>query len=104
MMALGKLQDDRGVVPIASRLLVPEDRREASAALQALGPKAETEVLKGLQTPDKDLLLELLKILKVIGTKASVKPLKYVAQVAVQLKQRDVAEAALLALQEVGKR
>jgi predicted Zn finger-like uncharacterized protein len=104
MAALGKLQDERGILPIAARLLVPEDRKEASAALQALGPKAEPEVLKGLQTPDKDLLLELLRILKAIGTKASVKPLQYVLQVSLQLKKRDVAEAAAAALQEIGKR
>jgi HEAT repeat protein len=104
MTALGKLQDDRAVAAIAARLTVGEDRRDASAALQALGPKAELEVLKYLQSSEEDVVIEVCRILKVIGTKLSVKTLRYVAQVAAQLKKQKLYDAAVVALQECSKR
>jgi predicted Zn finger-like uncharacterized protein len=106
MMALGKLHEESAVGPVAKRLLVGEDRRDASAALQALGPKAEKTVLQALSNPEKDVRMEACKILKVIGTnnKTTVNTLTLAFQQCRVLKRADEAEAVLLALQEIKTR
>jgi predicted Zn finger-like uncharacterized protein len=106
MLALGKLQDERGAAPLAARLPVFEDRREASDALKALGPKAEKEVAKYLGHMDKDVRLEACRILRAIGTnnKPILRTLATLRDQSIVLNQRDVAEAAARAIQDMRKR
>jgi predicted Zn finger-like uncharacterized protein len=106
MLALGKLQDERGAAPIAARLPVGEDRRAASDALKALGPKAEKEVARYLSHTDKDVRLEACRILRAIGTnnKPILRTLALLRDQSIVVNQRDVAEAAALAIQDMRKR
>lgn len=76
---LGKLQNDRAIAPLARQLGTPDDRREASKALQAMGSKAEKEVVARLGDPDNEVRMEACRILKVIGTHSSVAKLREVA-------------------------
>ncbi|HJT77176.1 MAG TPA: HEAT repeat domain-containing protein, partial [Gemmataceae bacterium] len=103
MLALGKLQEEKAAAPIAAHLLLGEDRRAAGDALRALGPKAETEVAKYLAARDKAVVLDACKILGDIGTKKSVLVLKRVVALT-QAKQKDIAVAASLAIQQISSR
>jgi uncharacterized Tic20 family protein len=76
MDALARLKDERGVAPVAQRMMSIHDRSSASKALQAMGPMAEKEVAKYLEDNDPGTQREACKILKVIGTKASIPALE----------------------------
>jgi len=98
MEALANLKDERAVEPIAERLTEGLDRHDASKALQALGSTAELTVLKYLGSPDFPTRLEACKILKVIGTKASVRPLQAVALNRNDFVVAQAAQEALIAI------
>jgi HEAT repeat protein len=90
--ALGRLKDERGAEAVASRLSDIFDRREASQALQAMGPAAEKEVVKLLSHPDLGTRAEAKRILKVIGRNVS-----DLDQQLVSLKSPDANQRALAA-------
>src|SRR5260370_37599418 len=100
MEALGRLKDERGVAPIAQRLTSVHDRSYASKALQAMGPMAEKEVAKYLEDKDAGVQREACKILKVIGTKASIPAL----ETASKNRNRTTASSARDALNAVKAR
>jgi uncharacterized protein len=100
MATLGRLKDERGVAPVAQRLSNIHDRSFASKALIAMGPIAETEVAKNLENNDIGTQREACRILKAIGTKASIPAL----EVASRSKNRQVAAAAKDALNTVKAR
>jgi HEAT repeat protein len=104
LQALGKLKDERAVVPVAQRLLDFFDRKFAAEALINFGPKAERAVLTGLNNPDRAIRVEVCKILGVIGTNNSLKPLAQAAAVAQRKGEADVLQAALLAVQSIKDR
>jgi predicted Zn finger-like uncharacterized protein len=93
MKALGRLKEEKAIQPIALRLRDFGDRATASQALQEIGSKAEPEVLKGLREDDKGVRLEVCKILGVIGTKDSLKPLEAAAKRYAQANDREMATA-----------
>src|SRR5262249_25692055 len=66
--ALGRLKDARAAEAVAGRLPELSDRGKASAALQAMGPKAAGAVAKYLTHADLWVRLEVCKVLKAIGT------------------------------------
>jgi hypothetical protein len=99
--ALGNLKDARAVTPVTLRLLLPQDRKNASKTLQNLGPMAEKEVLKHVDDPDADLRVEICRILKRIGTRESVQALQTLKD---KDKERRVRVAALEALTAVNSR
>jgi predicted Zn finger-like uncharacterized protein len=72
--ALGRLKDERGLEAIAGRL--QWDRAKVSANLVAAGPIAEKAVWPALASKDAGVRLEACKILKAIGGKDSIEPLK----------------------------
>src|SRR5262249_8119259 len=86
--------------PIARRLSDFADRREASRALQALGPVAEKAGMPLLDSSDRGVPEEACNILKVIGTRESLDSLNKVAS------GRDprLKRAAQAAIQEIMKR
>jgi uncharacterized Tic20 family protein len=100
MEALARLKDERGVAPVAQRLPNVHDRSHASKALIAMGPVAEKEVAKYLETNDIGVQREACRILKAIGTKASIPAL----EAASRSKNRQVAAAAKDALNTVKAR
>jgi HEAT repeat protein len=71
MTALANLKDERGIEPIARRLIDFGDRAQVSKSLQAFGSKAEKELLKYLKHDDWGIRLEVCRILKVIGSRQS---------------------------------
>jgi S1-C subfamily serine protease len=71
MTALANLKDERGIEPIARRLIDFSDRAQVSKSLQAFGSKAEKELLKYLKHDDWGIRLEVCRILKVIGSRQS---------------------------------
>jgi len=100
MATLGRLKDERGVAPVAQRLSNIHDRSSASKALIAMGPIAEKEVAKYLENSDAGTQREACRILKAIGTKASIPPL----EAASKNRNRTTASAAKDALQTIQKR
>lgn len=100
METLGRLKDPRGAAPVAQRLTNIHDRSHASKALQAMGPIAESDVAKYLSERDAGLKSEACKILKVIGTQASIPDL----EAASRDKNKNVANAAKSALSAVRMR
>jgi hypothetical protein len=76
--ALGNLKDERAAVPVAECLLDSNTRGEAGKALEAIGPKAEKEVIKFLKHDNIFLRANACGILKIIGTKESIKPLQQI--------------------------
>lgn len=76
MDALARLKDERGVAPVAHGLISIHDRSNASKALQAMGPIAEKEVAKYLEDKDAGTQREACRILKAIGTQASIPALE----------------------------
>jgi hypothetical protein len=101
MEALGRLRDARAVQPLALRLALPSDRKHAGQALQNLGPAAEPEVVKYLHDPDEAVQIEACKVLKRVGTKASVPALQVLAQ---EKKKRALQVAAQDALNAINGR
>jgi hypothetical protein len=100
METLARLKDPRGAAPVAQRLTNIHDRSHASKTLQAMGPIAESEVAKLLAERDAGVRIEACKILRVIGTKASIADL----ETASRDKNRNVANAAKSALSAVRMR
>jgi len=98
MDTLANLKDERAVEPIAERLTEIHDLHIASKALQAMGSMAELAVSKYLGNPEFTTRLEACKILKVIGTKASVRPLQAVAVNRNDFVVAKAAEEALTAI------
>lgn len=101
---LSKMKDQRAAGAIAQRVPSPLDRDHASKALQAMGAMAEPDVINLLNHQDRLVRLEACKILRVIGTRASLAPLQTAGQNAIKLKQKDVAEAAALATTAINRR
>lgn len=101
---LSKVKDQRAAGAIAQRVPSPLDRDHASKALQGMGSMAEPDVINLLNHGDRLVRLEACKILRVIGTRASLAPLQAVAQNALKVKQRDLAEAAALATTAINRR
>jgi HEAT repeat protein len=77
--ALGSLDDDRAAAPLAKLLNEVYLRKDAAAALQALGPKAEKAVLALLQDGMPPARAEACKLLQAIGTGASLPTLEPLA-------------------------
>jgi hypothetical protein len=100
LKTLGKLKDPTSIPSVARRLTDPKDRKFASEALKAFGSPAEEEVVKYLQQPEKEVRVEVCRILHKIGTKASVPALEETAKA----KERDVANEARNAIKEINKR
>lgn len=80
MAALGKLKDDRSFDKLVEQLAVDQNRAHASQALQAVGSGAEKAVHKALKHENLWVRTEACKVLKVIGTKASVESLETAAK------------------------
>jgi predicted Zn finger-like uncharacterized protein len=76
IQALGKIKDDRAAPALTVSLLNPSDRDQAANALLAIGPGAEKPVLTGLKNKDPLVRVLACRILKVIGTKDSLKDLE----------------------------
>lgn len=104
MEALGKLKDERAITPLAQHLTNRDDRPHAARALQAMGPMAENEVLKYLPFPDVQVRIEACKVLKVIGTKASLPHLQATGKMAAANKQKHVVQAVDEAVQAINAR
>jgi predicted Zn finger-like uncharacterized protein len=98
MQTLGELRDERGVVPVAARLLNFFEREEAARALIAMGPMVEKTVLTGLSNQDAAVRKLVCLILAEVGTKASLSQLKR----ARNDPDQNVAAAALLAVNAIG--
>ncbi len=95
---------------MAQRLAAPGDRDAAGKALAAMGPEMgtviEAEVKSGLTNNDKNVIIEVCRILAAVGTPKSVAPLTQVGTLALRARQRDVAvaaEQAILAIKARGK-
>jgi predicted Zn finger-like uncharacterized protein len=102
MGTLGKLKDERSVVPIALRLIDFFDRETASNTLQAMGPIVEVpEVINGLANKDAAIRIEVCRILAASGTSKSLKPLNNLLKVE---KDRNVALAAASAIKMIEDR
>jgi HEAT repeat protein len=101
--ALGALKDERAAEPLAKKLTVLGDRMQASAALKALGSKAEKAVAEQLKHADWTVQLEAARVLKEIGTKASKEALEKAAEKD-NMGRGLVARAAQEALAEIAKR
>jgi HEAT repeat protein len=105
MKALGRLKEEKAIVPITQRLTDFGDRQTASQALQDIGSKAETAVATGLTHDDRGVRLEVCKILGVIGsTKDTIKKLNLAAQVAFVKKDAEMYQAANNAIQMIKSR
>jgi HEAT repeat protein len=100
--ALGPLKDERGVIPVAKRLLDGNvaTAREASKSLKAMGSIAEPAILTFLGNVNPNLRIEACRILEAIGTKESVKALTTVSRG----RDRTVAQAATKALEAINAR
>jgi predicted Zn finger-like uncharacterized protein len=101
MQVLASLKDEQGAEPVVLRVASIHDRAEAVKALVAMGPVAEKSVILGIgTTKDDGVATELCKVLGEIGTKLSVPILTR----ATKSMNRNLAQAALVALKEVNAR
>jgi hypothetical protein len=100
MQALARLQDPRGVAPIAARLEAQETRGDAKAALIAYGPLAEETVLKFLTHQVADVRVTACDILGKIGTSDTIEDLMALTKDPVQ----QVRDSARAAIAEINKR
>ena len=73
--ALGKLQDQRAVEPIARLLRNKKHRPQAVQALAGLGNVAEDAALRLLAESDADMRYDACKVLKTVGGSKSIEPL-----------------------------
>jgi HEAT repeat protein len=80
IQALARIRDERAIEPITERLVELADRMAAKEALQDFGKAAEPAVLKLLQHPDLFVRNEACKVLKAIGTQASIPALRQVVR------------------------
>jgi HEAT repeat protein len=102
MKALGRLKEEKAILPITLRLTDFFDRETASKALQDIGSKAEATVATGLTNNDKGVRLEVCKILGVIGsTKDTLKALDKAAKVASLNKDVEMLQACANAAQMI---
>jgi HEAT repeat protein len=67
LRALGRLKAEEAIPALVEHMTVPEDRGEASRALQAIGPKAAPEVQKLLTSDDRDVRREATNLLRQFG-------------------------------------
>lgn len=67
MAGLGRLKDERGAAAVAGRMGEFFERREATRALEAMGPVAEKEVLKLLNHTDHGVREEAKRLLQAMG-------------------------------------
>ena len=74
--ALGKLKDERAAEPLAKLVAEPGPRVQAAKALQSLGARAEKAVLGLLTHAEPEVRQEACRLLKEIGTAASLPALK----------------------------
>jgi HEAT repeat protein len=72
---LGRIKDERAIVPVAELLLDRTSRSYAAECLKQFGPAAEETVLIGLKHPDSRVVVECCEILAEIGTHESLDPL-----------------------------
>jgi HEAT repeat protein len=72
IQALVQLKDERGAAALAAKLPTTLERDRAAAALQAMGPAAEREVLKYAFHPHNGARAEARRLLKGYGTKDEV--------------------------------
>jgi HEAT repeat protein len=77
--AIGYFPSAKTAEATAKHLCLGPDRLKASQALQLMGPKAETAVASYLSNADNGVRLEACRILKMIGTPASVAALRKAA-------------------------
>jgi HEAT repeat protein len=99
---LGKLKDERAIVPIGIRLSDGADRQTASLILRTMGPMVEIpEVIGGLGNQDAAVRLEICRILAAVGSSKSVPSLQRIAKVD---KNKDVQIAATLAVKVIEER
>jgi HEAT repeat protein len=102
MEILGKLKDERAVLPIALRLLDFFDRQTASNTLKGMGPIVEIpDVVNGLRNKDAAIRLEVCRILGASGTSKSITELERVARTE---KNKEVASAAAAAVKSIEER
>jgi predicted Zn finger-like uncharacterized protein len=102
MEILGKLKDERAVLPIALRLLDFFDRQTASNTLKGMGSIVEIpEVVNGLKNKDAAIRLEVCRILGAAGTSKSVQELERIAKTD---KNKEVAAAAAIAVKAIEDR
>jgi RNA polymerase sigma factor (sigma-70 family) len=107
MRALGRLKDDRAIPALAEMLASPFESNEAVAALAAVGPLAEGEVLKYLGHERYTARVAACKVLKEIGTMKSLIPLQETrseAETQMYGGFRDVSAAAKAALDVIQSR
>lgn len=74
--AVGRIKDAQAALVVSSQLFVPEAAATASKVLKEMGPVAEPAVLPGLNHRHPLIRAEACNILTVIGTEASIEPLK----------------------------
>jgi predicted Zn finger-like uncharacterized protein len=109
MDLLARWKDEEAIKAIALNIGPDKGDREAAAkALIAMGPelgnKIEAVVSAGLTSPDKAIVLECVKVIGAVGTRASVAELNRLGQLAVKQKQRDVEAACRKALTDIALR
>jgi hypothetical protein len=109
MDALAKWKAEDAIRPIA--LCIGPDRGDRDAAVRALtamgpdlGEKTEVVVKDGLKNTDKAVVLECIKVLGAVGTKAVVADLNALGQLALKQKKLDVANACQKAVLDIAAR
>lgn len=75
MAALGQLKGSAAAEPLARRLADRTDSMQAANALQILGAEAEDAVIEQLKTGNAEARQAACRVLRVIGTEKSIKPL-----------------------------
>jgi hypothetical protein len=98
LKAVGKFKDERALEPVLRCFRKLGMREPAGKALREMGPMAEKEVLALLQEKDMLLRNDAIKVLKDIGTQASVPPLEQVAADNSAVFLRQSAREALAAI------
>ena len=96
MIALVRLNDKETAEPIAKHLGTLQDRGPASRALKAMGENAEDAVIAQADSKEWQTRLEVVRILKAIGTKKSLATLKKLesdSNILVKKESKQAAEA-----------
>jgi HEAT repeat protein len=107
MKALARLRDERATATLAEMLASPFESKEAVAALVAIGPLVEGEVLPYLEHDRYTAKAAACQVLKEVGTRKSLPPLeKTLAKATREMYggYRDVAEAARAAIKTIKAR
>src|SRR5262249_16512325 len=79
LQVVGSFHDDRAIAPMVRCFQDPQTRQDAGEALRDFGPKAEKDVLDLLDKGDIFVQQDAIKVLRDIGTPASVARLKAAA-------------------------